>query len=182
MTLTKAEKVLVSKLQSGKLSQITEVLKEFNVNGSVPLIHYLFELVSTRKFQIIDNDILRIISDIKEKDAVPVIVESLRKYDFKDKIADIIATCWQSSLDFSAYLDFFAEYFFKNDYQTSIEVFTVIEESLHNTTIPQRKSCLNIIEKNSGKVSEILKPLYNELHKLLKNSLELSIDNSKSIS
>ena len=182
MALTKEEKELIAKLQSGKLIQIMEVLKVMNTKGSVALIPYLFDILASEKFEPVENDILRIIGDIKEKDAAPVIVKSLQRNDYKNRTADVIAICWQSRLDYSPYLNIFAKFFFLNDYQTSIEAFTVIEESIHNADLGQRIACLNILEKNASKVSASLKPLYNELYKLVKSSLDLSIDNSKSIS
>ena len=113
-------------------------------------------------------------SDVKKKDAVPYIIESIKKYNFEEKMAGIVAVCWQSRLDFSAYLPVFVELFFQNDYQTSIEAFTVIEEALPNATVAQKIECLKILEKNISRVSEILKPLYNELIKLVKSSLDMT--------
>lgn len=182
MSESKTDKVMISKLQSGKLSLISEVLKDFNEKGSVVLIPYLFELIASGKFAALEEHIIRIISDIKKEDAAGVIVDSLLKYDYKDTTAAVVAICWQSNLDFSAHLPVFIGYFLKNDYQTSIEAFTVIEESLYNATIEQRNICLKILEQNSSKVSGNFKPLFNELHKLLKSSLDLTIDPSKSTS
>ncbi len=182
MALTKEDKVLISKLQSDELSQIMEVLKDLNTKGSVVLIPYLFDIIASGKFESVENDILRILSNIKEKDAAPIIMESLQHNDYKNKTADVVAICWQSSLDFSPFLPVFSEFFFINDYQTSIEAFTVIEEFIPYATLAQRKECLKILEKNSPSISSTLKPLYNELYKLVKNSLDLSIDSSRSIS
>ena len=180
--LSKEEKLMISKLRSGKLSLIMEVLKEIRQSGSVPLIPYLFEIVASNKFAAIEDEIIRLMSDIKKKDAVPYIIESIKKYDFGDKTAGIIAVCWQSRLDFSAHLPVFAEYFFHGDYQTSIEAFTVIEESLHDATITQKNECLKILERDSSRVSETLKPLYNELRKLVKSSIDMTSGNSRSAS
>ena len=166
---------MISKLQSGKLSLIVEVLREVKLNGSVRLIPYLFGIVASKKFAPVEDEIIRIMSDIKKKDAVPYIIESIKKYHFGEKTADIVAICWQSRLDFSAYLPVFTEFFFQNDYQTSIEAFTVIEESLPYATIAQRNECLKILENDSSRVSEILKPLYNELRKLVKSSLDMTL-------
>lgn len=182
MKLSKEEKLMVSKLQSGKLSLIVEVLREVKVNGSVRIIPYFFEIVASGKFAPVEDEIIRLMSDIKKKDAVPYIIESIKKYNFKEKTANIVAICWQSRLDFSAYLPVFAEFFFQNDYQTSIEAFTVIEESLHNATVAQRNECLKILGKENFRVSDILKPLYNELRKLVKSSLDMTIGSSRSTS
>ncbi|MBN2215507.1 MAG: hypothetical protein JW723_14835 [Bacteroidales bacterium] len=172
--LNREEKLMISKLQSGRLSLIIEVLKEIKQSGSVRLIPYLFEIIASGRFTRVEDEIIRLISDIKERDAVPYIVESIKKYNFGDKTAGIIAICWQSRLDFSAYLPEFTGFFFQNDYQTSIEAFTVIEESLHNATCSQKEECLKILERDSSKVSESLRPLYSELRKLVKSSLDMT--------
>ena len=180
--LSKEEKLMISKLQSGELPLIIEVLREVRVNGSVRIIPYLFEIVASGEFAPVEDEIIRLMSDIKKKDSVPYIVESIKKYNFKEQTARIVAICWQSRLDFSAYLPVFAEFFFQNDYQTSIEAFTVIEESLHNATVAQRNECLTILEKNVSRISDTLKPLYNELRKLVKSSLDMTIGSSRSTS
>jgi hypothetical protein len=175
MKLTKEEKLMVSKLQSGKLSLIMEVLREVKENGSVRLIPYLFEIVASDRFAPVEDDIIRLMSDIKERDAAPYIIESIKKFNFGDKTAGILAICWQSRLDFSAYLPVFTDFFFRNDYQTSIEAFTAIEESLPHATVAQKNECLKILEKKSSGVTEVLKPLFNELRKLVKSSLGMTL-------
>ena len=172
--LNKEEKLMISKLQSGKLSLIVEVLREVKVNGSVRIIPYLFEIVASKKFAPVEDEIIRLMSDVKKREATPYIIESIKKYNFEEKTASIVAVCWQARLDFSAYLPVFVEFFFQNDYQTSIEAFTVIEEALPNDTVAQKNECLKILEKDISRVSEILKPLYNELIKLVKSFLDIT--------
>ncbi|MBN2610602.1 MAG: hypothetical protein JXB00_03520 [Bacteroidales bacterium] len=177
MKLTKAEKEMIAKLQSGKLSMIAEVLKEFRTGGSIVLLPYLFDIISSGNYSLLEEEILNLVSDIKEKGAAEIIADSLQKNNYKNKTAAIIATCWQSRLDFSPHLLLFTEYFFSDDYQVSIEAFTVIEESLHQTTVAQRNACLKLLEDKRPQVTEMLKPLYQELFKLVKNSLGFTIDN-----
>ena len=93
-----------------------------------------------------------------------------------------MASCWQSRLDFSSYLPVFAGLFFQQDYQLSIEAFTVIEESLHNASVAEKNECLKILDKKVASVSDELSPLYNELRKVVRLSLEMTIDNPKNTS
>src|SRR4030043_538586 len=89
--LSKEEKLMISKLQSGKSSLIMEVIRKIKQDGSVRLIPYLFEIVASKKSAAIEDEIIRMMSDIKKRDAVPYIVESIKKYKFGDKTAGIIA-------------------------------------------------------------------------------------------
>ncbi|MFO7655879.1 MAG: hypothetical protein R6W78_02325 [Bacteroidales bacterium] len=177
MKISKTDKEMVTKLQSGNLSLIADALKDFRTSGSVALIPYLFEIISSGEFAALEEEILGLISDIKDKKAAGVIADALQNKDYKNKTSSIVAACWQSSLDFSPHMHVFAEYFFTNDYQTAIEVFTVIEESLYNASVAQRKACLTVLENKRSNVQQELKPLYQELIKMVESSLDFTLDN-----
>ncbi len=179
---SKADKILISKLQSGNQSRIYEALKELKETGSVAVIPYLFDLISENTNEILENDIINIISDIKDKKAVPLIVDSIQRQKYGKRTADVIAICWQSRLDFSSYLAVFTNLFLSNDYQISLEAFTVIEESVYNADVGKRKECLSILNKNASLINKEIKPLFNELNKIIKSSLDFTIDNQRNTS
>ncbi len=182
MKNSNVDRILIAKLQSGKPSVILEALREIKVAGTAALIPSLFDIVARGKDELIIEEVLRILSDIKEKDAVPYIVESIRRQSYGSHAADVLAVCWQSSLDFSPYIDVFTDIFTSADYQASIEAFSVIEEAIYHTSVSKRQECLKILDQKENNVTPEKKPLFNELVKLLKASLTFTIDNSKNIS
>lgn len=174
---SKPDKVLVSKLQSGRSSSVREALREIKVTGTVPIIPYLFDIVTEGKDNAIIDEILKILSDIKDKEAAPVMVECINNRDFGSRTADVLSVCWQSRLDFSPFIDDFTKIFLRSDYQSSIEAFTVIEDSIFNAPVAKRHESLKILENGIKEVGDDKKPLYFELLKVIKASLNFTIEN-----
>ena len=115
----------------------------------------------------IRESILMLIGELKNQDAVPVIVSILEQADRDGDFTRLVAACWQSGLDFSSQIPVFIRIFLDGDYQTAVEAFSVIEESFMNADATIQKSCLQLLEKSSTKVSEDKYPLYKELMKLI---------------
>lgn len=178
----KVDKGLVAKLQSDRPSIILEGIEDTRTAGTVTIIPYLFDIIATNKNESIINEVIKTIGDIKNKEAVPYIVDSIQKHDYGQHYSEVVATCWQSSLDFSDFIPVFASIFIKADYQTSVEAFTVIEESVYNAAVERRNECLKILDNNFNQVAEEKRPLFSELRNLIKHSLDFTIDNQRNIS
>jgi hypothetical protein len=142
-------------------------LRELKESGNVYILPYMLDLLATSNSQVIIQEVLNIIKDLREPKCVPVIVDYIEKNKVGNHIGDIISSCWQSRLDFHSYLNTFAICFLHGDYQTSLEAFTVIEEMLWKSTEEQILSCREILVDNVGEISEEKQPLYRELIKIL---------------
>ena len=81
--------------------------------------------------------------------------------------SDVIAIFWQSRLDFSNYLPVFVRVFIKEDYQTAIEAFTVVESSISNMSIEIQHECMDILKTAEGSITRLKRPLYEELIKVI---------------
>ena len=154
-------------LKSKNEKNIYSKLQELRVTGNVSVLPFMLELLETSNSQIITQEILNIIKDLRDQKCVPVIVEYIEKNKDRNHIGDIISSCWQSRLDFHSYLEIFATCFLHGDYQVALEAFTVIEEMLWKSSEEQIMSCRKVLQKNAGKVSELKQPLYKELIKVL---------------
>lgn len=182
MNQNKIDKELVSKLQSGKSSVIQQALGEVRSEGNVLIIPFLFDVIATNKGEAIVEEVIKTICDIKDKEAVIPIVESIQRQDYGKHMAEVVSIGWQSTLDFGPYVTVFTSIFTTGDYQTSLEAFTVIEGSIYNADMGKRNECLKILDNSFSKISEEKKPLFHEMRKMVKGSLDLSIDNQKNIS
>jgi hypothetical protein len=163
----KKNKELANKLNSGDSYLIFEALKEIKEIGTINIIPYLFDLINENTPGIIKNDILQLICDIKEQSAAPMLVDAMLARKFGEDTSSVIATFWQSRLDFSNYLPAFIGIFIKEDYQTALEAFTVVEGSIHNISREIQQECIDILKTAAKSITKMKRPLYDELVKVV---------------
>jgi hypothetical protein len=166
----KIDELLINKLHSADTSIVFEALRKIKEKSTVKIIPHLFDLINEDTQSIIKKDILRIICDIKERKAVPVLINEIQKRNFGSDTSEVVSTFWQSRLDFSKYLSTFIRIFVKEDYQTAIEAFTVVEESICRINTETQQECLNILKTNADKISKEKLPLYKEIVILLETA------------
>ena len=164
----KKDILLINKLQSADTGIVLEAIQRVKESSTVNIIPHLFELINENTQNIIKKDILQVICDIKDRNAVPVLINEISTKDFGFDTAEVIATFWQSRLDFSKYLSTFIKIFIERDYQTALEAFTVVEESLYNINRDIQQECIHILQSNVKHISKEKQPLFNEMLKLLK--------------
>lgn len=161
------EKEWINTLKGSDRGRITTTLHEIRNTGSVKILPFLYQLINKNTDPLIRNEILVLLSEIKSQEAVPLIAESLAKNDFGDYLPAVIATCWQSGLNFSKYLRVFAGIFIHADYQSSLEAFTVIEESFAGASDMDIADCHRFLRDSECIVADEKLPLLKELMKVL---------------
>jgi len=147
----KKEKLLISKLQSNNKTLIIEALQEIKEIGTITLLPYIFDLINDQIEEDVKKEVYFILSNVHDKNAPQYYIKAIEEKNFGSLKSEVISLCWQSSLDFSPYIEIFAQIMLKsNDFQTALEAFTVIENSLSNATIENLKSCLNFLQNNQS--------------------------------
>jgi len=120
-----------------------------------------------------DKSILRSIedffNDIKYQSASNEIIAEIRKPWKNDTISMLVASCWQSGLDYSEYMADIANIFLTGDYATAIECMTVIEESVPGSSREEKDRIKKIIEESSLAYSREKSPLTHELISILES-------------
>jgi hypothetical protein len=156
-------------LESPDPEEAIQALYEIRNSGSIKMLPVLFQMIRKETPLIIRTEILNLLGEIKSQDAVPAIAASLQNPDFGENLPDFVAACWQSGLDFSNYLQVFAKLFVQSDYLTSLEAFTVLEESFPNATDQARTACIRYLRQSENLVSDEKRALYGELMKVVEN-------------
>lgn len=163
----KKEKVLIAKLQSQNKSQIIEALQEIKESGTIALLPYIFDLINDNIEHEIKQEVYFILSNIHDKNAPQYYIKAIEEKDFGSLKSEVISLCWQSSLDFSPYIETFAQIMLNTeDFQTALEAFTVIENSLNNATLESLRSCLNFLQNNQSNIN-LINTLNNQLIDLI---------------
>jgi hypothetical protein len=145
--------------------KITSLRDENPFNGAIGL---LVKFYNTSNNLYIKEMISNFLNDIKEPNARKEIIDELRTEYSGETITMLVCSCWQSGLDYSGFSNDFAEIFVSGDFLTSLECFTVIEESLLNITDQDKSQIIKLLEKNIGEFSDekasLTKTLISILH------------------
>ena len=165
--LNAIEKTWVATFESSDPERMIRALYEIRNSGSVNILSVLFDLVNPHTDPQVRNEIIKLLSELKSPDAVPIIAESLNRNDYGDYLCALVAACWQSGLNFSAHLHVFAGLFVQGDYKTALEAFTVIEESLGNASEAEINNCLRFFKEAECMVTDEKYPLFIELRKVV---------------
>lgn len=108
-------------------------------------------------------------NDIKDLEARSAVIEEIRKPRKPATTSMLVASCWQSGLDYSDYLKDIANVFLTGDYPTSIECMTVISESAPTCTREARDEILKMIEESKAAMTHEKFSLTLELKTILKS-------------
>jgi hypothetical protein len=154
-------------LQSHNYRNVHMKIEELKATGKVSILPYLLDLLNTDYPESIKQEVLLLAGDLKYQGCVQVLIDYIRNRKVGKYLTQLIASCWQSSLDFSDYLEVFAECFIAGDYQTALESFTVIEEMLWRSKVDTITACRTYLESRSLEVEREKQPLFDELLKLL---------------
>jgi len=166
---TNLEKSWIKSLGSGNPDLVLPALYEIRNSGSIMMLPHLFNLISRETPVEIRTEIINLLSEIKSQEAVPVIAASLEKHNFGEFLPAFVAACWQSGLDFSNHLRIFAKLFIQEDYITSLEAFTLLEESFPNASDHDRLDCIRYIRDSEYMVPDEELPLFRELRRVIES-------------
>ncbi|MCX6334123.1 MAG: hypothetical protein NT092_07435 [Bacteroidia bacterium] len=139
-------KELAAVLKKRDISIIRESIQalrnEETFEGAVSLLASYYDQCSEK---LILRAVEEFFNDLKDQSVRPEMVAEIRKPWKPETISMLVASCWQSGLDYSDYLGDMARTFLKADYATSIECMTVIEGSIQNSTRARKDEIINLI-------------------------------------
>ena len=127
----KAKKELHNKiikgLQSNDSNVVKDSIQQLREEGQIQDIVVLFDMLLNNPDQEIEDVILQLFADIKDKNAVQIFVDAIKSEKYLAIRKDLVGICWQSSLDFTPYVSVFTDLLVDSDFETTFEAFTVIE-------------------------------------------------------
>jgi hypothetical protein len=157
---------LLSRENSLLISEAIELLRDAEpFEGAIGLLASLYD---KSEDMLIRKTIEGFMNDIKDQSVSREIMTEIKKPFMKETITMLVASCWQSGLDYSSYSGEMAEVFLQSDYLTALECFTVIEESVHKLSETKRKELIHLIDNSSSQASHEKKALTQELIEILK--------------
>ena len=165
----KTEKRQIGILRSSNSSAIIDTVQEIRNHGSVTILPELFDLLLISENIEIVKACSALLNDLKNKESVRYLVSALETIKYKPIRQILVSACWQNGLDFHKDILIFADIFLTDEYLTSVEAFTVIENSIGKL---EDQDIVQLIEKLNSKIDEA-----DEKKKLLIRELLLTIRN-----
>ncbi len=154
-------------LNSTDPSVISNTLAELREFGNVELLPDVFALYFSSRVPDLSADIIEFLSDIKDQKAVPLFVDAIEKYRKMKGFDQLVSSCWQNGLDFSEYTDKFIILVLEEDYATSLEAFSVVEENISLLNPQQRSARLEYVRSRMESLSAEKRGLVNQLISVL---------------
>lgn len=162
----KETEVLYKKLFDSDTKSVLSALSRIKEKGNTGSLKLLVSLLNSKPGPEIEKEILFILNNLKAKDAVTEIINSIVNPEYISIRKKLITCCWQNGLDFKNHLPLFADLIIEGDWETAFDAFTVIE-NMEN--LPEQK----IIDAAAGKIREALKNADDQKKYFLTESLSL---------
>jgi HEAT repeat protein len=119
-------------LESSDSLMVIETLEELRVSGKVADIPILIELLHLTQNPEIKSRITNLFANLKESDAIPLIIEAIRDQKYAPELKELIACCWENGLDYSNYLSLFVDLLIESEFFVAFEAYTVIMNNDHS--------------------------------------------------
>lgn len=162
----KETEVLHKKLFDSDTKSVLSALGRIKEKGNTKSLKPLVSLLNSDPGPEIEKEILFILNNLKAKDAVTEIINSILNPEYISIRKKLITCCWQNGLDFKNHLPLFADLIIEGDWETAFEAFTVIE-NMEN--LPEQR----IIDAAADKIREALKNADDQKKYFLTESLSL---------
>jgi hypothetical protein len=127
---------------------VIDTLEEVRSTGSSKLLPFLIDLLHASTNAEVKTMTYKILAELKQTDAIPILIEAIRNEKFIPEREMLIRSCWENGLDFTPYLSVFIDLVIHGDYMTSFEAFTVIE-NLEGTIGEEENEKLVMLLQNS---------------------------------
>lgn len=119
-------KNILDGLQSADSLKVIETLEDLRVSGKVTDVPFLIEMLHLSQNPEIKSKITDLFANLKESDAIPLIVEAIQNQKYAPELKELVASCWENGLDYSNYLTLFVDLLIDSEFLIAFEAYTVI--------------------------------------------------------
>jgi hypothetical protein len=165
----KLDPELLKRLRSGNETAVLKALGELRSSGHLEYIPHLLDIMSLSESENVHREMVSFLADIKVKAVTQYLIDGLKNPALQGVRSEIASVCWQSGMDYSEHIDLFIDIFLESDYMTSLESFSVIEQSLEYLTEEECAQKRDLVLEGLERVSDEKKPLAKELLHMLKS-------------
>lgn len=170
MTAEQQKKVnenTVQNLQSGNAEIVSETLDQLSESGNSAYLPFLFELLHSTNNDEIKRRIARLLSELKQSDAIPSIIEAIQNKSYAQELQYLVSACWENGMDYIDYLPLFVDLMIEHDFMVALEAHTVITNMTGKIAMATCEQEIKKIENALPSVSEDKKEMLEEVIEFL---------------
>jgi hypothetical protein len=127
MANKKLNKKIEADLFSAQPETVISALNTLKKEGNVNYLPHLFELLNSSPGEKVENEIITLLNNLKVSKAAPILAEALTAPKYKPIRKTLATACWQNGLDYKDQFLVFLDLVIEEDWETSFEAFTVID-------------------------------------------------------
>jgi hypothetical protein len=169
MSIDIKSQVVLANLKSADPELVLNTVEKIRESGNTLILEGLIELLHSTGVPEIRQSVLTLLSDLKNKVCVPVLVAAITNEKYTDIRKDLVGCCWQNGLDYSEYLPLFIGLVINEEFQISFEAFTLIENMYGRIED-------DVLDIETIKINEALKAASDEKAYLLNSLLTIIRD------
>lgn len=139
----------VNRLNSEDSKTAINAITELKETGNASYVPVLIELLHATDNPEIKSRIIRLLSELKQSDAIPMIIDAIENKKYANELQHLVSACWENGMDYSMHLSLFVDLVIENDLVVALEAYTVI-------TNMSGKISKEILEKESRKLKEAI--------------------------
>lgn len=136
--LNEEQKKIVKELSSNDSVVLIESINKIRESGSVIMFPALFDLYQRNASDDVQQAILKLVMDVKDKAAVAYIAKALSSRKWDKGVSNLLAAIWQSGLDYAEHLSVFVPFVKSEDLSVAMEALTIIEEFFYQESVKHR--------------------------------------------
>ena len=159
--------LLISLDNANSEQKVTLIKNLRNETAFGGVILLLTEILDSEEDISVKEEAEKFLCDLKDQSYVHEVIESIEKTDTDITKQKLIASCWQSGLNYSLYLENFINYSISLSYLVVIECYSVIEEWIHETDEQHKIKWKNTLSTSLPDLSDEKRKLVEAIISLL---------------
>jgi len=156
---TNKKSLLIKQLQSSDANLVKETIQQLRFEGNNEMLLPLANLYANSQNNEIKQELYSLFSDLKNQASAEYIISFLKLKELESIKEPLLSTCWQSRIDYSAFLEYFIDLVCHEPFSIAFEAFTVIENLESKVTVERKNELLAYIKsviKSSDAKNKVL--------------------------
>lgn len=173
MEESKQNKLIIKQLSSKNTEEVLFAINKLRNTGNKTLVPYLIDLLATHSSSKVKESITSLLYDVKYQTAAEEIIKAIKSEEYSGIREELLIVCWQSSLDFSSYIETLTDCFIRGDFKVAFEAFTVIDSIEKKINAEFAEKSINALKSKANTIDDSKKELLIELVNVFENKEKL---------
>lgn len=166
---------ILNKINSGEPGLLAAAVQEIKENGDLniaeTLLHHLAQIQEPHVVTVVVN----LLADIKDNNFREILIRQIRETTNPEIRSELLRIVWESSLDYSAYLDVFLNILQGDDFMPAFEASTVVENMVHNLSEEQHRELHELIHSFPADKQFLIENIHDEMNRCNEERDEQSV-------